>query len=372
MRTTISDVRYDMRGLCDMRNLKRKYLQFNNLVFDEYSVDVDYSSTFRTGVTPYTYINGALPSTVQGTQLVDPQQLALTLRLSAKNVPCNEYHLYRDYILTNILKPGRLWAVEGRKVLWAYAFVSDYGEVYDNDFEQFEISLNFTVYEGFWHIADKRKTFLYPYNSCHFNLSDEYRTAEGDCCCGECDIPRSSCGTCLTYCTDDMMETLCASNADTFNGLYKSCAPEYRLEYDCDRAHRTWTAEELRGYKICKDAVCDGTISGRFYSDTLLDTTGVTLVLFGKFINPYIELNGNAFTISGEYDGELTLKSSGEMFYATGECCDPVQLDPNLWSILYGSTFGLKVTHGWNTIYVETNDCCSAACVYYQVDAITI
>lgn len=358
-----------------MRTLKRKYLQFNDLVFDSYSVDTDYSVAFRNTVTPYTYVNGSLPTLVSGTQLVDAQTVPLTLSLSAGTVPCDQWVYFKDYVLDNITRPGRLWAVEGARVLWAYAYVSDYSEVYDNDTGVFEIAVTFVVYEGFWHISDKRKTFLYPYNPCHFNIDNKYQQARGDCCCGGCPTIDSlnKCVRCLNDCDNDMIESLCGSDEEMFSGLYEDCTPKYRLSYDCELALKKWGEDKLRGYAICKEKVCEGNLAGRFYSDTILDTETWTLTLVGKFHNPYIELNDNAFIIKGDYDGVLTLYSTGDMTFSNGdECCEARPLEQTLWELPYGSTFSMKIKHGWNTIYVETNDCCSAACVYYTVDAITV
>lgn len=357
-----------------MRRLKRKYLQFNDLVFDSYTVDLDYSVSFRNTTVPYSYVNGALPIMTRGTQLVDAQTLSLTLSLSAGSIPCDQWIYFKDYILDNIIRPGRLWAIEGDKVLWAYAYVSDYTEIYDNSTGVFEIGVTFVVYEGFWHISDKRKTFLYPYSPCHFNVDNKYQKARGDCCCGGCPTIETlhKCVQCLGDCDNEMTENLCGMTDETIDGLYEDCTPKYQLSYDCELAFKKWGAERLRGYAICKEEYCEGTISGRFYADTLLDTETWELALVGKFKNPYIKFNGNTFLIRGEYDGVLTLYSTGDMTYQENDCCDPVELEQDLWEIPYGSTFSMKVHHGWNTIYVETNDCCSAACVYYKFDAITI
>lgn len=355
-----------------MKSLKRRYLQFNELVFDSYEVNIDYAVSFRSATVPYAYGSGSLPSVRKGTQLVGEQSLSLTIRQSTKDVPCDQYYLYKQYILTNITKPGRIWAVEGKNVLWAYAFVADYSELYDDGLGYFELSVDFVIWEGFWHRADKRKVFFYPYNTCHFNLGDDYQEEVGDCCCGECPVDLGfSCGKCLDEC-NSVVETLCESEAEIIPGLYTTCTPEYKLRYDCDLALKRWGEEGLWGNKVCKDAICEEMIDGRFFSDTILDTNGIVLTITGKLKNPYLVLNENAVLIKGEYNGTLTVTGLGEMTYQTDPCCEPEALDPNLMEVPYGSTFGMTVHHGWNTIHLETGDCCSMACVYYKIDAITI
>lgn len=362
-------------------NIKRKYTQFNDLVFDDYDRTTDYSATFRVETSPRVYSSGDIPLLRSGTQHVDAQSLSLVVKINIKSLVCDERVLVKQYILTNLNKPGRLWAVEGDEILWAWAVVEDMEEITDSDLNYIQLTLNFLIWEGVWHKADPMKTFFYPYRLCDFNACNDYQTVRSRCnpggaegcieCNGACDSPATGCNRCHCNCEEPYL-TLCGDRQEAVRGLHSACSPEYRISYDCKLANRIWRAEELLGQKFCKSDWCDSMLTVRFYSDTIQDTTGVSFTIKGYVKNPYLALNGNSLQINGEYDGLLTVTGGGEVYYQLDSCCEPEPLDPNMISIPLGSTLGQTVHNGWNTLHIETNECCDMVCVFVKTDSITI
>lgn len=128
----------------------------------------------------------------------------------------------------------------------------------------------------------------------------------------------------------------------------------------------------MLGEKICKKTVNDGIVAGKFYSNTIINSENVTVVIDGQVTDPTININGNVMQIIGEYDGLLTLTATGDIYYQE-KCCTSVNiLDVDNLKILDCSTFGFTVHQGENGLIVDTHDCCSMVCVYVKVDSLTI
>lgn len=353
-----------------MAEVKRKLLQFNDLVFDSYTSISDFSASFKAGTVSYNYGNGALPSIRKGTQYTQPQSLSVTIKQSTKRFNCDQRTLYKEHILTQLTRTGRLWAVEGHNLLWAWAFVTDYSEVYEGPLDQLSIDVSFMLWEGVWHISDRLRTFLFPHDPCQFDTCGRYEFMPEPCI----DLSEPDTTGCCTDCyciSDDLIEALCGAADDVYNGLYATCSPKYRVEYDCGRAERMWGKNLLLGNGKCKSSNSAERIDGRFYSNTILDTTG-TFTFVGTFKDLLFTLNGNSIRIKGTYNGYLTIHSDGEVTFGPTDECPGTPIDPNRIEIPNGSTWGMIVHHGWNSYSVETNNCTASACFYYRIDAITI
>lgn len=353
-----------------MARLKRKYLQFNDLVFDTYTANADYSASFKAGTISYNYANGALPSIRKGTQYTQPQSLSITIQQDTRRFNCDQKTLYKEHVLTQLTKTGRLWAVDGHNLLWAWAFISDYSEVYEETLDRLSIDVVFVIYEGVWHIADRLRTFLFPHDPCQFDTCGQYEFVPEPCI----DYIQTNATPCCTSCyciSDDLIEALCGASESIYDGLYATCSPLYRIEYDCGRAERVWGKNLLLGVGQCKASNSAERIDGRFYSNTILDTTG-TFTFVGTFKDLLFTLNGNSVRIKGTYNGYLTIHSNGEVTYGPTDECPGEPINLNNIEIPNGSTLGLTVVHGWNSFNIETNNCTASACFYYRIDAITI
>lgn len=156
---------------------------------------------------------------------------------------------------------------------------------------------------------------------------------------------------------------------------YYGCDTPYQVIYDCERAER-YLAEKYFGQKVCVEDLCDDSvISGQIYSDTEIPTEDVTVILTGKMRNPWITINGNTNIIEGEYDGDLIIRPNGDIYYNEGgsDCCEPESLDPTVWTIPEGNTWGWEIKPGNNSVMVHLNECCvGATCMYVQYDAIAL
>lgn len=354
----------------------KKYIQFNDLVFDEYDMirEVDNSSaTFRVNTTEYSNGNGSYVAFKENFLPVQESEVSMTIRLNMKKLPCEMREFYSSFVLEQMTQPGKLWAIKNNTLIWAYAYVSSYSEIQDVPHDTMELDIDFVLYEGVWHKANRYNTFLTPYDHCTFmdclgykelpceKLSDED-------CCTHC-VPEPSvykrCDCCCDKLTKDM--ALCY-NRDILQEIYtKRCGmSQYKIVYDCIDGEKLfgWAGE-----KVCSKNSCDGVIAGMFYSDTDIPTSGVTIKLEGAMKNPYIEINGNGNSIEGEFNGTLLIKPNGDVYYGEEGCCTEL-IEPS-WRVPAGMDYGWKVKPRNNRLIIQLGTCC-AVCAYIEVDALTL
>ena len=354
-------------------NLSRRYLQFNDLVIDGYKMlsDADLSGGFKTETQEYSHGHGSY-APFRSSQYSTEQEVSMTLNLNTKKLSCEQREYYKDFVNLSLSRIGRLWAIDGKQLLWAWAFVQDFSEAQSALRNTYAINVNFVIYEGVWHKADPKKTFLKPYDLCNYLDCHDFRIQEpcglNDCCV--CATPaKKECPTCACECEflskDD---SLCNMRNEMYEELNKFCSKGYKFIYNCEAGKRIWSED---GERICKDDICKPIAAGQFYSDTILDTQGVTVTIDGVMHNPILTINKNSLKIMGDYEGILTILPSGEVYYET-RCCEVVKLDVEKTVIPHGSTLGFTVHHGNNGLILDTNNCCDMTCVFVKVDSITI
>ncbi|MCB5951821.1 hypothetical protein LI951_07070 [Enterococcus sp. BWT-B8] len=360
-----------------MTILTRKYIQFNDLVIDNYDMlqSADLSGSFKATTADYSHGHGSYAVFKARQHLSAEQSLSMSLKLDTRKISCEQQKFYKDYIFLNILKPGKLWAIEGEQLLWTNAFVKDFSETYAMEKYSVTIDIDLVLYEGIWHKADPRKVFLQPYQACNFAECLDFRE-EDECtdCCVSCVKPmKQPCAKCLCEC-DFLSEefSLCGLKKELTQHFYSQCGDSYKIIYNCEAGKKIWGEEKMLGHKICKLDNCKNIIAGQFYSHTLVDTENIIITLIGSMKDPLITLNGNTMQILGEYTGKLTLTASGEIYYLEDECCKEMVIDINNLIIPEGSTFGFIVHQGTNGIIVETNNCCDMTCIYVKEDNVTI
>lgn len=360
-----------------MMILTRKYVQFNDLVIDNYDMleSADLSGSFKTATTDYSFGHGSYAAFKSKQQFSAEQSLSMSLKLDTRKFSCDQQKFYKEYLFMNIMSPGKLWAIQGEQLLWTNAFVKDFSETYSTDRYIVNIDIDFVLYEGIWHKADPRKVFLQPYSICDFSEGLDLRE-EDDCqdCCVSCGGPaKEPCAKCMYECEFVEAEhSLCALKAEIAHDFYGYCGDSYRIIYNCEAGKKIWGEEKMLGHKICKKDSCENIIAGQFYSDTTIDSDQVTITLIGTVKDPKITINGNTMQILGEYSGKLTLTANGEIYYLEDECCLEKAIAIDQLIIPEGNTFGFTVHHGMNGIIVETNNCCNMTCVYVKVDRLTI
>lgn len=359
-----------------MTILTRKYIQFNDLVIDNYEMlqSADLSGSFKTTTSEYSYGHGSY-AVFKGRQHYSAEQsLSMSLKLDTRKLSCEQKRFYKDYVFLNIMKPGKLWAIEGEQLLWTNAYVLDFSEAYAVEKYSVNIDIDLVLYEGVWHKADPRKVFLQPYMACNFAECLDLREEECSDCCVSCIKPMNQpCGKCICEC--DFLSgdfSLCNLKKDIAHSFYGQCGDSYKIIYNCEAGKKIWGEEKMLGHKVCKEEACKSIIAGQFYSHTIVDTENVLITLVGSMKDPVITLNGNTMQIIGEYTGRLTLTASGEIYYLEDDCCQEVSIDINNLLIPEGSTFGFTVHQGTNGIIVETHTCCDMTCIYVKEDRLSI
>lgn len=357
---------------------EKKYLQFNNLVFDGYDMisEYDESTSYKNTMTAYSYGHGSYFPLRNENLFVSEGSVTMTLTLKTKKLPCEDREFYVRFAEQELAKPGKLWAIKNNEVLWANAFVRSFHPIRSNTPYRVEYDIEFSIPEGIWHKADKQRTFVLPYDVCLFMDCKGYQKwnpcadALGADCCTACtdnkwyqDMADRCFCCCVDAITADM--ALCF-HQDSLQKFY-TCDTPFQLVYDCDSAEKFKTNPFI-GRKLCVRDMCDSNmIAGRIYSETDLVTENFNITIRGKMLNPAIEINDNLNIIEGEYDGELEILASGDVFY-NGEL-----LDPSVWTIPVNMDYGWKIYPQNNKIIVNLNTCCTGAtCVFIDIDEITM
>lgn len=368
----------------------RRFLQFNDLVFDSYDM-IDYRDTqvdMTTKIVRHnlSFTHGIYSPNKSGSMLFEPITVSITLYLSLAKLPCDYRELYRQYAISELVKPGKLWAVNNNQLMWAYAKLSNIAEINSGRKHTLEFNLSFLLPEGVWHKANAQKTFLREYDPCNFMdctklkkydpCFEEKKKEDFNCCtdcvgekkevtkfncnCGECDIV-----------TKDM--SLCF-NKDLLQKVFDPCNDYgFQIVYDCKKGQE-YFGNKFLGQKFCQKDTCSGVIAGIMYADTDIPTRDFTLTLHGHFKNPAITINDNTNVIEGDWEdnkGVLTIKN-GTAYYRKDDCCPDEPVPASSWIAPQGQMYGWELTAGDNRLIIHTNSCCGIACAYMQVDGKSI
>ena len=357
----------------------RHYIQFNDLVFDEYDMisESGYSTSFKEYSQEYSYGHGSYSPFKSSFSYAKSSSVSVTLFLRMKKLPCDKRPFYKQFVMTQLSTRGKLWAVENNTLVWAYAYMANKSEQPTERHDFLEIDVDFVLPEGIWHKADKQRTFLVPFDLCEFMDCYPFKEIQpcfnGECChCADNSSKYCNCCDCESL-TKDM--ALCyftgtRNGENRLQDFYNDCGAGLKVVYDCARAEEffmsSFYGNEHMGEKFCADC---GIITGILYSDTEIPTTGVTILIHGKVKDPWVEINGNVNMIKGEYDGVLKINPNGTV-ENYDECCHEV-LPVEAWVIPEGMNYGWTINPGNNQISIETNNCCGTVCAYIQVDALT-
>lgn len=364
---------------------EKRYLQFNDLVFDGFDMISDYDEPlqYKGSSTAYSYGHGSYRPFKSDYLYVSERQVNMTITLFLKKIPCEYRKFYVQFVEQELGKPGRLWAIKNNTILWAFAAVNNIRPVNNGKQHELVYDVEFVIPGGVWHKADKAKTFVLPYDVC--SLMDckgfeEYdpcvSMGGGDCChsCVDNKIYRDMRDRCGCCCEEDLSPDMALCyHQDELQKFY-GCDTPYQLVYSCESAER-FSTEKALGQRLCVEDICvDSVISGQIYSDTDIPTEEMTITLVGDMKNPWIKINGNTNIIEGEYSGKLIIESSGDVYYQKGECCEVELLDPSVWTVPSGNDYGWTIYPQVNSVTVYMNKCCSqsgAACVYIDHTGIT-
>lgn len=348
----------------------KQYIQFNDLVFDH--VDMltpdDASVSFKRFETAYTFKHGDYAPHKSRSVIAESYSFSMTITLNMKHLLCEDRKYYKEFAVSELAKIGRLWAVQGDTLLWAWAELDKFSEQMDSKGNELTLDVDVYIPEGIWHKADLQKTFLVPWDVCDFMTCMDYQdlhpcvsSENGDCCNCSTETHDAGCDCCecldremaLCYHTDEL------SKAYTCHGL------GYRIVYDCAAANRFFnTLTHFMGQKLCTNC---GIIAGRIYSNTELPSKSVKIRIHGNMKNPRIEINGNANVITGEYT-DLTVYPDGTV---VDGCCD-TEMDVDAWVVPQGMRYGWEINPGYNRVVIDLNNCCGTTCAYFELDPITL
>lgn len=359
----------------------KRYLQFNNLVFDGYDMISDYSEdvSYKGSSQAYSYGHGSYMPFKSSYLYVSERSVSMTLTLHLKKIPCEYRAYYVRFAEEELGKPGKLWAIKNNEVIWANAYVTNLSPIMSLRNDVVEYDVEFVIPGGVWNKADKHRTFVLPYDVCIFMECKGYKTLNdcgiaggGDCCssCNEADNLIND-DNCFCCCVDTITRDMVLCNhLDELQALY-GCETPFQFVYDCDKADQ-FNTNDYQGQKICTTDGCEqNMIAGRFYSETDIPTDEVTITIVGKMKDPWITINGNTNIIKGEYDGAIVIEASGDAYYIQDGC--ETLLDPSVWTIPENMTYGWTIHQRNNNIIVNLNDCCQGlACVYVDHQPITI
>ena len=173
---------------------EKRYLQFNNLVFDGYDMISDYDEPiqYKGSSTPYSYGHGSYRPRKAEYFFVSERQVNITITLKLKKVPCEYREFYVRFAEQELSRSGRLWAIKNNEILWAYADVNNVRPINSMKQNEVEWDIEFVIPSGVWYKADKLKTFVLPYDVCLFMECKGYQKINpcefdyggGDCCQG--------------------------------------------------------------------------------------------------------------------------------------------------------------------------------------------
>lgn len=357
---------------CEKYNPTKKYVQINDLVIDNFDMleSAQIAGGFKTSSTAYTFGHGSYSPSKARQNFLTEQNLSLRLNLNYKKLSRENKKYYKDWVKMNLLKPGKIYAVEGNQLLFAFMNVTSFSEEYQMFKDMISIDVDITLHEGTWHIADKKKIFLEPYDLCNFSECLDFKDIDEcvDCCISCKTVDRETCNGCMCDC-DYLNEenSLCFMKNEAIENFYKQCVETYRIIYNCQVGKEIF-GDKINGIKICKPDVCNTMIAGQFYSNTIVDSDLVTITLTGEWENPTIEINGNKMQIRGKYSGTLKLYPDGTIMYRADDCCDFNEIAFSNLKII--DNFGYLVHHGTNQIFID-GSCCKMGCVFIKVDELT-
>ena len=363
---------------------KRRYIQFNNLVFDNYDMisESTHRVDFKNNQQDITYGHGAYVVNKANYLFASAQSVSITITLSMLRLPCEYREFYKQFAVKQVLKPGKLWAVVNNELIWAYAQATGFSEGENARKDQYILNLDLVLPEGVWHKANKYKTFIKPYNICTFFDCKGYQEPspcpplfdekDGDCCT-ECinskNDARADEENCMCCGSSLKKEYALCYNRNRLQEVYKECTPSFQIEYSCKKASEFF--DEM-GEKICTKDTCSNVIAGRFYSDTEMPSTGVEILIDGDVKDAQIEINGNKNVIEGEYDG-LLIQPDGDVYSLSKNRCCKDLLSPSVWSLATPNTpYGWTVKQGMNKLIIDRGTCCGTACAYIRVDSLTV
>lgn len=365
---------------CDENFTKpKRYIQFNDLVFlGRKSIDEQSESiSLRENKTSRTFANGSYVGNVSRKSLIDSNTISLKIALRTSTWSEEHIQSHYDFIMEQLLTPGKLWAVNtGLQLVWCNAYVTSIQPskewvVTDEDYLVFRVE--FDNPDGVWYKADEAKTFLEPFDNCDFLDMKASCVAKSRHCCNGLPNCNNICECCEDDCRDlDGLIDLCVAQTDlTFiNDFFNECNSSWRVIYNCSKGKECKSLKDFYKHAICDTCVND-VMTGSFISDTVLDSHKWSFALEGDFKDPNVRINDIDFKIKGEYSGVLTANYKGEIRYAKSwECIEYSYKEVSL-SVLNICAEMPYIKKGLNTVSVSgvTSE---SMCLFLDYESVTV
>ena len=365
---------------CDENFTKpKRYIQFNDLVFlGRKSIDEQSESiSLRENKTSRTFANGSYVGNVSRKSLIDSNTISLKIALRTSTWSEEHIQSHYDFIMEQLLTPGKLWAVNtGLQLVWCNAYVTSIQPskewiVTDEDYLVFRVE--FDNPDGVWYKADEAKTFLEPFDNCDFLDMKASCVAKSRHCCNGLPNCNNICECCEDDCKDlDGLIDLCVAQTDLsfINDFFNECNSSWRVIYNCSKGKECKSLKDFYKHAICDTCVND-VMTGSFISDTVLDSHKWSFALEGDFKDPIVIINDIDFKIKGEYSGVLTANYKGEIRYAKSwECIEYSYKEVSL-SVLNICAEMPYIKKGLNTVSVSgvTSE---SMCLFLDYESVTV
>lgn len=358
----------------------KRYIQYNDLVFlGRKSIDSQSESlSLRVNKSPRTFAHGSYVASRGEQLLIGDNTISLQIALRTNNWSEEHVQAHYDFILSQLMTAGKLWAVNtGYQLVWCHAYVTSIQSakewvVTDDDYLVFKVE--FDNPSGVWYKADEDKTFLEDYDNCDFLNMKAECLGKTDICCNEPLDCNRHCDCCESDCSEmcDMVD-MCTMmhNTKFINDFFEECNSKWRIVYNCEKSkYDGKSLKDRYKHRIC-DACINDTFSSSFISTTLLTSKHWNIAIMGQFKDPIIRLNDVDIQIGGKYDGVLSVDYKGSIRFAKSwECMEYDYEDVPLSHLKLCSETGF-IQKGRNTISVSgvTGD---TLCVYINYESMTV
>lgn len=357
-------------------NMNRRYIQFNDLVIDQYDMlgGASNTRTFKQTTAPY-YAKHGSHYFVQNTEvLTSEQSLSVSIHLDLRKLRGNDRDLYKKYVLMNLAQNGRIFAIEGKNLIWTFAIVASHSEVYSSNADHVTIDVDFILPWGYWIEADSRSIFFAPFDLCDWNASFNLENNQFcvDCTCA-CKDEKEPCAWCISQCEFLTIEnSLCVRAREVLQTFITDCDTRYRIIQNCEARRRLWHRErDLYEFSYCRMPSDSRMLATKFKGNTVLTSHLVTLILDGEFNDPVIQLNSVKFQIKGHFIGRIIIRNNLTATFISSEDCGCEEGGIPFEDIILEAGFELYVKNGNNKIVIDTGVCNQVNCVRVNYRPIT-
>lgn len=364
---------------CTDKVQPRRYIQYNDLSFQGTSNVLNQSESFslRVSKTARIFSDGSYVAN-QGNQLmVDNNTISLQLRLRTNNWSPENITVHRDFIMRELISPGKLWAIDtGYQLIWCNAYVTSVQLAKDwavTDDNYLVFNVEFDNADGVWHKAKEQNVYLEEWDLCDFTQVKADCLESNSFCKNDDLVCVNNCECCESKCEDITgMLSYCDAQADQVfcREFFEECDSKYRIVYNCTKAVDECNIEDTYAIRECSYCVNDVMV-GEFYSDTVKDSGKWSVAVEGIFHNPVIEINGKTIKIKGDYNGVVTVDYQGNIRTAKNwNCMKYNYKEVDLDNLSFG---GSKATiHNGMNHFSIAGVKSESVCMYMDVERLTV